>query len=778
MQPVIHNVIQGPYQQPSQFQGDGITLTLVFDVGTVTLAPDTPVQLKFMNAPAPYDSLTVSGFNNYTIETTGTGYATGSSGTPATGIIKFTGLPLAAPDSGQGVDWYQIVVGTGAAQKTFNMYLTTELLGATPEILNPAYSVQQAGALAIDGLAAFANSGTGKYISALTVNFFDNLDSLDPSLVVKGGNLTAAPKPTAPILGRLSPYNTFTALYDPSNPPSAPTLATSDLIFGWAGAAGGVFEAYTNKIGGDDVAVLTISGTTVSGAVVSTISATVDAEGTWFTSSLHLANGTYTVEMTEHLPGISGAVVGLQSDVQSFTVNGVVVGAGQTSTIAAGHSSDGVTVSSGGTLEVLAGGSAFATAVSTSGTEIVFAGGLDSGASLFGTDASLVLSGGVTSQAVIGSGGTVSVLQDGSAASTSILGAGSSLVSGGTTSGDVLIGSGGNLQAVETVYDGGVASGATLSNTGVLVVSSGGTAVSTIVISTNVGNPGRDGGLIVSSGGTASGAVISSGGLMFERGGVDAGTTISAGGKQFVESGGLALGDSIYDVQLVLSDGVTSGTNVRSGGIEIVSSGGHASATTVQSGGSAVISTGGIASGVTAAGGTASVSSGGIIHGQLTINAGGIGVIGPGGSADGLTANGGGGGVGSAIVSSGGSVGIGGLTVGNGGIAIVLSGGIASGGMTIHSGGIAILSGGQASGNALIQSGGTLELFGDAVLSGGVKAMSWAQSPHVVSYMGNTLIVSAGADTARLQILSVAAQANNFILTSDGHGGTLINFHS
>jgi len=77
VQPVIHNVIQGPYQQPTQFQGDGITLTLVFDVGTMTLSPDTPVQLKFMNAPAPYDSLTVSGFNNYTIETTGTGYSSG-----------------------------------------------------------------------------------------------------------------------------------------------------------------------------------------------------------------------------------------------------------------------------------------------------------------------------------------------------------------------------------------------------------------------------------------------------------------------------------------------------------------------------------------------------------------------------------------------------------------------------------------------------------------------------------------------------------------------------
>ena len=51
------------------------------------------------------------------------------------------------------------------------------------------------------------------------------------------------------------------------------------------------------------------------------------------------------------------------------------------------------------------------------------------------------------------------------------------VLSGGHTTGDVLVGSGSTLRASETVSAGGVASGTVLSNTGLLTVSSGGTAV-------------------------------------------------------------------------------------------------------------------------------------------------------------------------------------------------------------------------------------------------------------------------------------------------------------
>ncbi len=67
------------------------------------------------------------------------------------------------------------------------------------------------------------------------------------------------------------------------------------------------------------------------------------------------------------------------------------------------------------------------------------------------------------------------------------------------------------------------ASNTVLLNTGVLVVSTGGIASNTIVLSTNVGAPGSNGALVISGGGSAVSAVISSGGLMAERGGVDNG---------------------------------------------------------------------------------------------------------------------------------------------------------------------------------------------------------------------------------------------------------------
>ena len=131
---------------------------------------------------------------------------------------------------------------------------------------------------------------------------------------------------------------------------------------------------------------------------------------------------------------------------------------------------------------------------------------------------------------IIGSSGTEIVQLGGVASSNNVQGGGTVQVSGGTTIGDVLIGSGGGVSAVETVLRGGVTSHATLSNTAVLVVSSGGHAVSTLVLDQNVGSPGSNGSFTVASGGSASFTVISGGGLMFERG-ADSGTVISSAAR-------------------------------------------------------------------------------------------------------------------------------------------------------------------------------------------------------------------------------------------------------
>src|SRR5205807_1818722 len=113
---------------------------------------------------------------------------------------------------------------------------------------------------------------------------------------------------------------------------------------------------------------------------------------------------------------------------------------------------------------------------------------------------------------------------------------------------DVLIGSGAGVSAREIVSSGGVASGTTVSNTGLLVIQAGGSAVDAHVVSTNIGSPGSNGALVVSSGGTATGTVVSSGGILnVFSGGVESGAVVSGGGNvnvgQSATLGGTTFGD-------------------------------------------------------------------------------------------------------------------------------------------------------------------------------------------------------------------------------------------
>src|SRR6202000_651595 len=119
----------------------------------------------------------------------------------------------------------------------------------------------------------------------------------------------------------------------------------------------------------------------------------------------------------------------------------------------------------------------------------------------------------------VSSGGFLSVTTGGLTVGGTILGAGSALISGGITSNMVVSGNGGTVRAFETLSAGGSAVSTTLQNTGVLAVSSGGVAINTLVLSTNLGLPtGSTGALAVSSGGSATGTIVSSGGTVVERG--------------------------------------------------------------------------------------------------------------------------------------------------------------------------------------------------------------------------------------------------------------------
>src|SRR5262249_20100906 len=143
---------------------------------------------------------------------------------------------------------------------------------------------------------------------------------------------------------------------------------------------------------------------------------------------------------------------------------------------------------------------------SSGGSEIL-SGGVASATKLNG--GTLTISAGSALATVLSSGGAVQVFS-GADSATTVQGGGTvNGFVGGLTRNDVLVGSGAGVSAQEVVNTGAVASGAILSNTALLIINSGGRAVSTVVISTNIGVPGSNGSLIVNGGGVASNTLVS-----------------------------------------------------------------------------------------------------------------------------------------------------------------------------------------------------------------------------------------------------------------------------
>src|SRR5262249_16505969 len=134
--------------------------------------------------------------------------------------------------------------------------------------LNPYYAgANQSGSIALDGLAAIP---PGVYSPNTTSQYLDPTSALQIGLT-PGGAITMDPRlmalisatsttmsshralwpvPPAPILGRLNADGSFPGLYlyrpPPAPPPGQPaplpgpppaqTVATGELVFGWAGA--------------------------------------------------------------------------------------------------------------------------------------------------------------------------------------------------------------------------------------------------------------------------------------------------------------------------------------------------------------------------------------------------------------------------------------------------------------------------------------------------------------------------------------------------------------
>ena len=782
----------GGYLVPAGVNTNGIQTTLNFNVGQMSLIEGTPIQIVLKGATSAADVVltTITSSGNYQIVSNGSGgYSTTSYGTPSAGVVNLLDLPVTAASSGTGVNWYQIVIGTGAAAKAFNFYMTVDSAG---NILNPAYS-GQGGFIAIDGLAAITGTGTGQYItsaSGMTISFFPGgTNTLDPSLLttVSGSTLL----PWAPLVGMRPGYTSsggapFLQSYEVwsaqsagtsgSPPTSTPqTVYNGALVFGWNGsdaaalqqqtASGNYYvDSYTNKIFGGTFAKLTfsaLSGGALPSAIVSNggyLLAQADADGNWATSvPVTFANGTYTVQMQEFADSGMTSALNNASVVQSFTVaQGEAISTYNLS-LETGHTSAGLVITSGGALTVN-GGIAHATMVSAGGIEYV-ASGTDTGAIVLGQHQ--VWSGASASSMTIASGGSGYVY--GTTEAVAVNGGGFQYVGGqahqsvasGTT-----VNSGGNQYvfasgfAVDTTVlsggkqvvggstssgGGGFAMNSVIQAGGQLLISAGGSAGSSYTVSSSAttatyvsGSATIAGGAgYVYSGGVALGTLMqgSGGVLNAYSGGSAASTTIQSGTNLYAYQGGSSLAATVQSggFEVVWGIGsVASGATIQSAGYEYVYEGAQASNTTIQSGGIQLVwDSGTIAS-------NSLVQTAGLMHvhnGGSSLDAmvlGGLQVVWSGGTASNTNVNGAGSFGGSQHVGATGSAFA--TTVNSGGFQYNYGDAV---GTIVNSAGSALTYSGGTTTSAQINAGGTYHVIAggiadDLTVTGTGQAFVWS----------------------------------------------------
>jgi len=453
----------------------------------------------------------------------------------------------------------------------------------------------------------------------------------------------------------------------------------------------------------------------------------------------------------------SGTIVGAHKtlSVTSGLIMGGAVTSGGAETVSATGRLSGTVVSSGGLLNVSSGGSASGISVLKGGIVELYAGGGVSGAVLTGGGGEGVQGGGVDTGATLSGGGYINLHSGGTANATKILNGG-----------------------IETALSGGLISGAIVSSGGLLNVSSGGVAKAPSVLA---------GGIVeVYAGAAISGSVLAGGGEGVQGGGADTGATLSSGGYLNLHSGGTANATTVLNggVETVLSNGLAAAAVVSSGGLLNVSSGGVARNMSVLIGGGATIYAHGTATSSFLLGGHEGVQSGGGDT-SATVSSGG-----------------------SLTVYNGGAASV--TDVLNGGTETVLSGGVLSG-ATVVSGGALVISSGATLKSTLVLSGGTATVLG-AVASGvsvnfatsggelvlddapafsgtiagmhdasehvdlggfaysSTEKVSWTEAGNKTS---GVLSITDGAKTAKLSLVG-SYVTSNFVLSSDGAGGTLV----
>jgi len=411
--------------------------------------------------------------------------------------------------------------------------------------------------------------------------------------------------------------------------------------------------------------------------------------------------------------------------------------------------------------EFVSGGESLNTTVEGRDGYLQLYNGASASGSVIDSGAALIVDG-----VYIGSGQSVVFTTSAVETSTTTF-QGVTLSSGATLyAADYMVSSGGHV-----VFSGGIIGGATESSGG------------RVSLNSNTGQVTVYSGAYVDF---ENQTVMSAGELLLESGGLGAGTVVSSGGLA------AAWADSTLDNTLAIGGGVSisgsgslaSGSVLESGGYEFAEAGGSSLAATVSNGGIDYAASGGLVSGAAIlTGGVETVEAGGVDSGAV-VSLGGRLVISSGGLAVGDAVRGGG----AEIVKSGGVVSAAGVS--GGGELNVSAGGIVSGGL-VMSGGTVILAGSAASGQTLsftstavavlelnnlsgfaaaiagmTTSNQKLDLGGFAYSSS--ESVAWSQSGT-----SGTLTVTDGAQVANLTLIG-AYTTSNFVLSDDGHGGTIV----
>ena len=407
----------------------------------------------------------------------------------------------------------------------------------------------------------------------------------------------------------------------------------------------------------------------------------------------------------------------------------------------------------------------------------IYYGGMASGTTVSNGGYITVSSGGTARGTTVSNGGSASIY--GTASGTTVSSGGSASIYG--TASSTTVSSGGRVDVGGAWLPiGSIAIGTTVSSGGYIVISDGGTASGTTILSGGSGRiyspitsavsaisadfsmqgisfkSGSIFNITIGEGGSLTGASVSSGGTIYMSGGTASGTIINSGG--IVSAGGHYYWGEYNNSSGWLSATVLE-TTINNGGQLLNSFNINAAGTTINSGGK--FYTYGTASGtIVKNSGEFDLYRSGTAF-NTTISSGGYAIL--YGTASGTTISGGG----SALIygtTSGTSVGSGGkidvsarfstssgwlsgtaigTTVSSGGLVTVSSGGIASGTTVSGGGTITVSSGGTVSGTT-VSGGGTITVSSGGTASGTTINSSATITAASGGAVNSTTIVGQG----------------------------------